>query len=156
MRILTTLFEALRNSWIMPRQSLTRNNSSDVKITKQANTKLLLMPSVILIVLRWAQQRKGILATVQTGFPNGQLNINRIIKGSDTRDLRHIFHGYVNVWIMIERTSILVLRIIRGLLIVNGLNLIKVEYSIDDWGTLNRRSKWRESWRISCHWQNGL
>jgi hypothetical protein len=97
------------------------------------------MPSVILIVLRQAQGRKGILATIQIGVPKGQLNIDMIIRGSDTGDLCHILHGYVNVWTTIEGTSILDSRITRGLLIVNAFYLIKGEHSTDDWGMLNRR-----------------
>jgi hypothetical protein len=53
----------------------------------QANIKLLLMPSVILIILRRAQGKKSILATVQIGVPKSQLNIDMIVRGSDTGDL---------------------------------------------------------------------
>jgi hypothetical protein len=100
------------------------------------------MTTVILIVLRQAQRRKGILATVQIGVPKGQLNIDMIVRGSGTRDVCHILHGCVNVRTTIERTSILDSWITRGLLIVNAFYLIKGEHSTDDWGTLNWMSRW--------------
>jgi hypothetical protein len=90
------------------------------------------MPSVILIVLRRAQGRKGILATVQISVLKGQLNIEMIVRGSDTGDLYHILHGCVNVWMTIEGTSILDSRITIGLLILIAFHLIKGEHLTDN------------------------
>jgi hypothetical protein len=106
---------------------------------EQVNIRLLLMPSVILIVIRQAEGRKSFLATVQIGVPKSEFNIDMIVKGSDTRDLYHTLHGCIIVRTMIDGSNILNSRMTRGLLIVNAFHFVKGEDSTDNWRTLIRR-----------------
>jgi hypothetical protein len=105
----------------------------------QANIRLLLMPSVILIVIRRAEGMTSFLATVQIGVPKSELNIDMIVRGSNTGDLCYTLYGCIIVRMMIDGTSIPDSRITRGLLIVNAFHFVKGEDWTDDWRMLIRK-----------------